>query len=177
MGRGSTDGKANVLALVKGVETFVELEGSAPCGIKLIADGEEERGSPNLPLFVDQYAGRLRADGALSFDGGFDARGVPKIGLGTSGMLYVELSASGARHELHSAGARLFVNPAWRLVWALASIEDADERVLIEGFDGDIAPPSSQDRALMAVRPRGDRAPLREAGAAGFPTAGPGRAA
>src|SRR5262249_60983878 len=47
IGRGSTDAKANLLALVKGVETFVELEGSAPCGIRLIADGEEERGSPN----------------------------------------------------------------------------------------------------------------------------------
>src|SRR5262249_27838281 len=177
IGRGWTDAKANLLALVKGVETFVELEGSAPCGIRLIVDGEEERGSPNLPLFVDQYAGRLRADGALSFDGGFDARGVPKIGLGTSGMLYVELSVSGARHELHSAGARLFVNPAWRLVWALASIKDADERVLIEGFDGDIAPPSSQDRALMAAMPWDDRAQLREAGVEGFLTGVRGLAA
>ena len=46
--------------------------------VKLIADGEEERGSPNLPLFVDRYAERLRADGALSFDGGFDARACPR---------------------------------------------------------------------------------------------------
>ena len=164
IGRGSTDAKANLLALIQGVGTFVEMEGRAPCGVRLIADGEEERGSPNLPLFVDRYAERLRADGALSFDGGFDARGVPKIGLGTSGMLYVELTATGARHELHSAGARLYVNPAWRLVWALAAIKDADERVLIEGFADDIAPPSEQDRALMAAMPWDDAAQLREAG-------------
>lgn len=170
VGRGATDAKANLLALIKGVETFVELEGSAPCGVKLIADGEEERGSPNLPLFVERYAGRLAADGALSFDGGFDARGVPKIGLGTSGMLYVELTCTGARHELHSAGARLFVNPAWRLVWALASIKDADERVLIEGFADHIEPPSLQDRALMAAMPWDDAAQLAEAGLDSFLT-------
>ena len=136
----------------------------------LIADGEEERGSPNLPLFMKQYAARLAADGALSFDGGFDARGVPKIGLGTSGMLYVELSCTGARHELHSAGARLFKNPAWRLVWALAAIKDADERVLIEGFADDIAPPTPQDRALMAAMPWDDATQLREAGLDAFLT-------
>lgn len=170
IGRGSTDAKANLLALIKGVETFVELEGRAPCGVKLIADGEEERGSPNLPLFVERYAARLAADGALSFDGGFDARGVPKIGLGTSGMLYVELSCTGARHELHSAGARLFVNPAWRLVWALASIKDADERVLIEGFTDDIAQPTARDRALMAAVPWDDAAQLREVGLDAFLT-------
>ena len=177
VGRGSTDAKANLLALIEGVGDFVELEGRAPCGVKLIADGEEERGSPNLPLFVERYATRLAADGALSFDGGFDARGVPKIGLGTSGMLYVELSSHGARHELHSAGARLFLNPAWRLVWALASIKDADERVLIEGFADDIAPPTDQDRRLMAAMPWDDAAQLRETGLDGFLTGVRGLAA
>ena len=176
-GRGATDAKGNLLALIKGVETFVELEGAAPCGVKLIADGEEERGSPNLPLFVAQHAERLTADGALSFDGGFDARGIPKIGLGTSGMLYVELSCAGARHELHSAGARLFVNPAWRLVWALASIKDADERVLIAGFADPIQPPSPRDRALMAAMPWDDAAQLAEAGLDSFLTGVRGLAA
>ena len=170
VGRGATDAKANLLALIKGVETFVELEGGPPCGVKLIADGEEERGSPNLPVFMDRHAHRLAADAALSFDGGFDARGIPKIGLGTSGMLYVELTCTGARHELHSAGARLFVNPAWRLVWALASIKAPDERVLIEGFHDPIAPPSAQDRALMAAMPWDDAAQLREAGLPSFLT-------
>ena len=59
----------------------------------------------------------------LSFDGGIDASGVPKIGLGTSGMVYVELRVTTAGAELHSARARIFPNAAWRLVWASASIK------------------------------------------------------
>jgi acetylornithine deacetylase/succinyl-diaminopimelate desuccinylase-like protein len=177
IGRGATDAKANVLALVKSVESLLSVRGELPCGVRLILDGEEERGSGNLPTFVDGWRDRLRADAALSFDGGIDASGVPKIGLGTSGMLYVELEVRGAKKELHSAGARLYVNPAWRLTWALASIKGPDERVLIDGFADDVVPPTDQDRALMARMPWDDRRQLEEAGLPAFLTGVRGRAA
>jgi acetylornithine deacetylase/succinyl-diaminopimelate desuccinylase-like protein len=177
IGRGTTDAKANVMALLKGVEGFIRTAGAPPCGVKLILDGEEERGSANLPLFVDCHQQRLAADAALSFDGGIDASGVPKIGLGTSGMLYVELEVEGARKELHSAGARLYLNPAWRLVWALSTIKGADERVLIDGFYDDVAPPSKRDRELMAAMPWDDERQLREAGLETFLTGVRGLAA
>jgi acetylornithine deacetylase/succinyl-diaminopimelate desuccinylase-like protein len=169
-GRGATDAKANVLSFLKAVESFVATRGEPPVGLKLILEGEEERGSGNLHQFMDRYEGRLQADAALSFDGGIDPSGVPKIGLGTSGMLYVELTASGARKELHSAAARLYVNPAWRLVWALASIKGADERVLLGGFYDEVQPPSEQDRELMAAMPWNDQRQLDDAGLPSFLT-------
>jgi acetylornithine deacetylase/succinyl-diaminopimelate desuccinylase-like protein len=177
IGRGATDAKANVLALVKAVESLLAVRGELPCSVKLILDGEEERGSSNLPTFVDNWRDRLHADAALSFDGGIDASGVPKIGLGTSGMLYVELEVRGAKKELHSAGARLYVNPAWRLTWALASIKAPDERALIEGFADDIVSPTEQDRQLMARMPWNDQRQLEEAGLSEFLTGVRGQAA
>jgi acetylornithine deacetylase/succinyl-diaminopimelate desuccinylase-like protein len=119
---------------------------------------------------VDGNRERLRADAALSFDGGIDASGVPKIGLGCSGMLYVELEVRGAKKELHSAGARLYMNPAWRLTWALASIKGPDEQVLIDGFYDDIVPPTEQDEELMAAMPWNDQRQLDEAGLPSFLT-------
>jgi acetylornithine deacetylase/succinyl-diaminopimelate desuccinylase-like protein len=169
-GRGATDAKANVLSFLKAAESFAAARGRPPVGLKLILEGEEERGSGNLHEFMDRCEDRLRADAALSFDGGIDASGVPKIGLGTSGMLYVELTATGARKELHSAGARLYVNPAWRLVWALASIKGPDERILLEGFYDDVAPPSEQDRRLMAAMPWNDQRQLDDVGLSSFLT-------
>ncbi len=169
-GRGATDAKANVLSLVKAIESLVAVRGEAPCGVKLILDGEEERGSSNLPAFVDGWRERLEADAALSFDGGIDVSGVPKIGLGTSGMVYVELEVRGARKELHSGGARLYMNPAWRLTWALAAIKAPDERVLIPGFYDDIVPPTELDRKLMAAMPWDDARQLAEAGLPEFLT-------
>jgi len=170
IGRGATDAKANVLALIKAVETLVTVRGEAPVGLKLILEGEEERGSANLPTFMERFRERLAADAALSFDGGIDASGVPKIGLGTSGMLYVELEVSGAKKELHSAGARLYLNPAWRLTWALASIKGPDERVLLDGFYDNLEPPTEEDEQLMAAMPWNDQRQLDDAGLPGFLT-------
>ena len=164
VGRGTTDAKANALALVKSVESFVRTRGRPPCAAVLILDGEEERGSPNLEAFVDRHRDRLGADAALSFDGAIDPRGVPKIGLGTSGMLYVELAAAGAPTELHSAGGRLFPNPAWRLIWALASLKGPDERIRIDGFVDDIVQPTPRDRDLLRAIPWDDGLAMREAG-------------
>jgi acetylornithine deacetylase/succinyl-diaminopimelate desuccinylase-like protein len=145
--------------------------------VKLILDGEEERGSSNLPLFVDRYRERLQADGVVSFDGGLDITGVPSVNLGCSGMLYVELECRGARKELHSASARLFLNPAWRLTWALASIKDADERVLIDGFYDDIVPPSEREREMIRAMPWSDERQLEDAGLPEFLTGVRGPAA
>ncbi|HLG70612.1 MAG TPA: M20/M25/M40 family metallo-hydrolase [Chloroflexota bacterium] len=167
-GRGATDAKGNVMSFLKAAQSFAATRGGPPLTLKLIIEGEEERGSGNLHEFMDRYESRLAADAALSFDGGIDASGVPKIGLGTSGMLYVELVATGARKELHSAQARLYVNPAWRLTWALASIKAPDERVLIDGFYDGIEPPSDEDRRLMAAMPWNDQRQLDEAGLESF---------
>ena len=177
IGRGTTDAKANVLALIKAVDTLAEVAGEPPCTVKLILDGDEERGSPSLPLFMDRFESSLVADAALSLDGGIDPSGVPKIGLGTSGMLYIELACQGAPRELHSAAARLFVNPAWRLVWALASIKAPDERMLVDGFDRDVAPPSERDLELLDAMPWDDQRQLDEAGVSSFLTGVRGTAA
>lgn len=167
-GRGATDAKANVLALVNAVAALREVRGEAPCGLTLILDGEEEAGSNNLPAFVDLALDRLAADAVVSFDGSIDPSGRPKIGLGTSGMVFVELRVRGAERELHSAAARLYPNPAWRLVWALASIKGPDERVGIGGFDDPIRGPSAMDRELMDAMGWDGRVQLREAGLDGF---------
>lgn len=167
-GRGSTDAKANLLALVLAADVLTEVGGECPVGVELILDGDEERGSPGIPVFLDEHGDRIRPDAALSFDGAVDATGVPKIGLGTAGMVAVELTCRGAPRELHSAKARLFPNPAWRLVWALASIMDPEGRVLIDGFEEVIVPPTEGDRQLMTAMPWDDTKQLAEAGVGAF---------
>jgi len=65
-GRGATDAKANVLSFLKAGQSFGATRGTPPVSLKLILEGEEERGNGNLHEFMDRQAGRLQADAAVS---------------------------------------------------------------------------------------------------------------
>jgi acetylornithine deacetylase/succinyl-diaminopimelate desuccinylase-like protein len=137
IGRGTTDAKGNLMAHLKAIEALRATSGM-PINVKFVFDGEEESSSPSLPGFVDANIDLLTADAALSFDGGFDAGDIPRVNLGSSGLLFIEMSARGGTHDLHSARARLVPNPAWKLVWALASMKGPDGHILIDGFLGGV---------------------------------------
>jgi acetylornithine deacetylase/succinyl-diaminopimelate desuccinylase-like protein len=157
-----------LLSHLKAVEAIVKTGQEVPLNLKFLFDGEEEIGSPSLPAFVEVNRRLLAADGALSFDGGFDASGRPRIQLGSSGLLYVELKAKGPKRDLHSARARLVENPAWKLVWALQSMKSEDERILIDDFYDDILPPTEEELGLLRESGWDDQAHLEEYGVKRF---------
>lgn len=148
VGRGTTDAKGNVMAFVKAVQALRET-GGLPINLKFLFDGEEESGSPSMPAFLEKHRDMLAADAVLGFDGGFRGGDAPKIALGTSGLLTCSLVAQGGSKDLHSARARLVPNPAWKLVWALASMKGPDDRVLIEGFYDDVRAVSPVERKML----------------------------
>ncbi len=167
-GRGTTDAKGNLFAHVKAVDAFQRAGVPLPCHLKFLFDGEEESGSQSLSAFVAAHTDLLAADAALSFDGGFAADDRPQISFGSSGLLYVEIRVRGASKDLHSARARLVENPAWRLVWALAGLKDADERILLDGFYDPIRPITPVERAALARTGWDDAAQQRELGVTRF---------
>jgi acetylornithine deacetylase/succinyl-diaminopimelate desuccinylase-like protein len=164
IGRGSTDSKGNLVSHLKAVEAFHKTAGAIPLNLKFIFDGEEEIGSPNLPSFVEKHRELLAADAALSFDGGFDASGRPRVGLGSSGLLYIDMRAIGPKKDLHSGRARLVKNPAWRLIWALDSMKGEDERISIDGFYDDIVPPTEEELQVLHSSGWDDQSYLDEYG-------------
>ena len=74
------------------------------------------------------------------------------------------MRAKGGTKDLHSARARLVPNPAWKLVWALASMKGPDGRILIDGFYDDIRPPSTLERKLLEDAGWNDTAQQRDLG-------------
>ncbi len=150
VGRGATDAKGNLICHLAAADAWRRATGGLPVNLKLIFDGEEERASPSLPAFVGRRAADLSCDYALSFDGGFNASNRPSVTLGSSGLLFVELVAEGSTHDLHSARARLVKAPAWRLIWALATLKGPDERIAIPGFYDDALAPDAAERAMLA---------------------------
>ncbi len=144
-GRGTADNKGDIVSRLKAVQAFLETVGGVPINIKFFVEGEEEIGSPHLSSFVKGHEDILSADAAIWEFGGTDRRGRPRIYLGLKGVLTVELRAKGASRDVHSSKAPLIPNPAWRLVWALNTLKNEREKILIEGFYDEVEPPSAEE--------------------------------
>ena len=143
--RGAADNKGNLVARACAVEAFQKVRGELPLNVKFIVEGEEEIGSPNLPPFAEAHADLLAADGCIWEAGYKDTQGRPEIYLGVKGILYVELSVSAAKSDLHSSWAAVVPNPIWRLAWALNTLKDQDERILIPGFYDPVREPTPEE--------------------------------
>jgi acetylornithine deacetylase/succinyl-diaminopimelate desuccinylase-like protein len=72
--------------------------------------------------------------------------------LGLRGLLYVEYRVRTMSRDAHSGSAHNLPNAAWRLLRALATIKDENERILIPGFyDAAKAPDEVETRLLEAL--------------------------
>ncbi len=98
----------------------------------------------------------LNADGLLWEGGGYDAKGRLTYAQGCKGIAYFELHASGPKVDVHSSLAPIVPNPAWRLVWALATLKSPDDRILIDGYAEHVAKPSPDLLAAIAALPTDD---------------------
>jgi acetylornithine deacetylase/succinyl-diaminopimelate desuccinylase-like protein len=143
--RGVADDKGDVMARIQALRLFREEHGPLPFRLKFLIEGEEEVGSPSLPAFVRQNVELLSADACLWEGSMKDDAGRPMIFCGTKGMLYVELRARGASHDLHSMYGGIAPNPAWRLVQALRTIKDENGEITLDGLEELISPPSRED--------------------------------
>ncbi|HKA11330.1 MAG TPA: M20/M25/M40 family metallo-hydrolase [Candidatus Dormibacteraeota bacterium] len=151
--RGAKDDKGELLARLAAIDALLAVDGGLPCMVTWLVEGEEEVGSNSLPELVHRFADELRCDGAIWEEGGIDADGRPRISLGARGLLYVELSARALSRDGHSGSANLLPNAGWRLVWALATLKDQSERVLIPGFYDAVRPISLRQQELLEKLP------------------------
>lgn len=166
--RGVADNKGNLMLRIQAVEAWLATEGDLPLELAFFVEGEEEIGSVNLDAYCHAHPDLLRADGCLWETGGKNALEQPTIMCGAKGICYVELVAHGAAYDLHSQHATHVVNPAWRLVWALATIKGPDERILIPGFYDNVRPPSAAEIAAVEAMPDDDDALLADFKIPGF---------
>lgn len=146
--RGVSDNKGTLMARICAVHAYKQVYERLPVNLKFIVEGEEEIGSPNLEAFADEYIDMIHADANIWENGFKDVEGNLQVSLGCKGMLYVELHAMGANTDLHSGRAAIVQNPAWRLVWALASLKNEQDEILIEGFYDKVLPLTEAERKL-----------------------------
>ncbi|MGG0718603.1 M20/M25/M40 family metallo-hydrolase [Robertmurraya massiliosenegalensis] len=147
--RGVADNKGTLLSRICAVHAYQQVYGELPINVKFIVEGEEEIGSPHLEDFADHHLNKVRADGIIWENGYKTIDNKFQLTLGCKGMLYIELHAKGANTDLHSAKAAIVKNPAWRLVWALSTLKNEKEEILIDGFYDQVAEMAPAEKELL----------------------------
>jgi acetylornithine deacetylase/succinyl-diaminopimelate desuccinylase-like protein len=152
-GRGVTDDKGPLIANLFGVQTAFAAGYEPKCNVRFIVEGEEEAGSVHLEEFCKKHPELLESDGCV-WEG---ANAVPdqrsEICAGVKGDVYFELRTKGFCKDAHSGDAPIVINPAWRLVWALSTLKNEKEDILIDGFYDDVVPPSGEELELFKSYP------------------------
>ncbi|WP_343798316.1 M20/M25/M40 family metallo-hydrolase [Bacillus carboniphilus] len=150
--RGVADNKGDLVARLTAIKTLRQVEGGLPCNIKFLIEGEEEIGSPNLPLYMEKYHELFQADACIWEFGGKDEKDRISMVAGIKGMAYMELSCVGADIDMHSSVGAYVDNAAWRLVQALATMRNQDNEILVEGFyDGVVPLTEAEIKAVEAL--------------------------
>lgn len=153
--RGVADMKTNLLTLIQGVEALARANGGQPgVNITFLFEGEEEIGSPNLPDVVVEQRDKLKADFALSADGGMAGPDQPSLVVGLKGICAVQVDLRTSTTDLHSGGYGAAVPNAVHMLARLATtFHDDSGRVAVEGFYDDVVELTEQERAEFAEIP------------------------
>jgi len=152
--RSASDDKGPIVALCSALDAL-KAAGRVPTqNIRVLFDGEEEKGSPSMPAVLSRYRDKLAGDLLLVCDGPRHPTGRPTLVFGASGYLILDLTVYGPQMALHAGHFSNWApNPAMRLARLLASMKDDDGRVLIEGFADGQKPLTPEDEALLAAVP------------------------
>jgi len=160
--RSASDSKGPMTQFLAAMDILNEAGHELDFNLKVIIDTEEEMGSPNLSQAVVDSRELLAADLLLIFDGPPHASNEPTVKFGARGIVTITLVAYGPRVPQHSGHYGNYVpNPAFHLSRILASMKDADGRVVIPGFYDGIELSDEIRQALAAVPD--DEAAIRSA--------------
>ncbi len=147
-GRGTTDDKAPVIALMHAVFSLLK-QNKLSVNVKFIIEGEEEIGSVHFCYLVKHYKDMLEHDCVLLSDGYWPLLDTPSLIYGLRGIVYCYVRIDGPATDLHSGmHGGVVKNPYNALMTVLASCQDNNTgKVLIPGFYDDVKEITAEEKA------------------------------
>jgi acetylornithine deacetylase/succinyl-diaminopimelate desuccinylase-like protein len=160
MGRGAVNQKGPESAFIAALHAIRGAGRRLPVNLVLVAEGEEEIGSPHFPQIVNRpevTAALKKCTGVFMPSAEQDLDGSVVMTLGAKGVVELELVSSGERwgrgprKDVHSSNKARLDSPAWHLVEALATLVSPDGNdPAIEGFADKARPMSAAEKNLIA---------------------------
>src|SRR5437867_3911857 len=164
LGRGAVNQKGPEAAFLAALHAIRGAGRKPPVNFVLVAEGEEEIGSPHFPQIVrrpEVLAALRRSMGIFMPAAAQGLDGQVTITLGAKGVIECELVSSGERwgrgprQDIHSSNKARVDSPAWHLVQALATLVSPDGNdPAIDGFAAKARPLSPDEKAMIAAAAR-----------------------
>jgi acetylornithine deacetylase/succinyl-diaminopimelate desuccinylase-like protein len=151
--RGACDDKGQMFMHVKAFEVMAKTNTLA-CNVKFMIEGEEEVGSSNLGIFLENNKEKLKADIVLVSDTSMISMEHPSLETGLRGLAYMEVEVTGPNRDLHSGvygGA--VANPINILCKMIASLHDENNHITIPAFYDKVDDLSDADKKALNAAP------------------------
>jgi acetylornithine deacetylase/succinyl-diaminopimelate desuccinylase-like protein len=160
VGRGAVNQKGPEASFIAALHAIRASGRKLPVNLVLVAEGEEEIGSPHFPQIVrrpEVLAALKKCSGIFMPSAEQELDGQVMMTLGAKGVIECELVSSGEkwgrgpRKDIHSSNKARLDSPAWHLVEALATLVSPDGNTpAIEGFADKARPLSAEEKAMIA---------------------------
>src|SRR5690349_10875070 len=159
IGRGAVNQKGPEATFIAALHAIRGAGRKPPLNFVLVAEGEEEIGSPHFPQIVrkpEVQAELKRSIGVFMPNASQGLDGEVTITLGAKGVIELELVSSGERwgrgprQDVHSSNKARLDSPAWHLVQALATLVTPGGEPAIDGFDAKARPLSAAEKMMIA---------------------------
>lgn len=159
IGRGAVNQKGPQSAFLAALDAFRSAGRKLPVNLVLVAEGEEEIGSPHIAQLVRRPDVQAALAGTIGVFMPFANQGLDgavMVNLGAKGVIEVELTSSAARwgrgpmRDTHSSFKSMVDSPVWRLVTALNTLVTPDGNTpAIDGWFENVRPLTETERALL----------------------------
>ena len=159
MGRGAVNQKGPEMALLEALRAIQAVGKQPPVNLVLVAEGEEEIGSPHIGQIVNRpevQAALADTMGVVMPSAMQNPDGMVTLNLGAKGVIEVQLTASGERwgrgpgKDVHSSLKAMIDSPVWRLVHALNTLVSADGNTITIDNYPKPRPISAAEKAMVA---------------------------
>ena len=172
VGRGAVNQKGPEAAFLAALHAIRGAGKKMPVNLVLVAEGEEEIGSPHIKQLVqrpDVQAALAKTVGVFMPSAEQDLDGIVAVSLGSKGVIECELVSSGEKwgrgpaKDIHSSLKAMVDSPSWHLIHALNTLVSEDGNTITIDNYPKPRPMTAEEKAMVdAAAARSDEATMKK---------------